>query len=206
MRGQRGRTSKMTQQYKARKERVQQIAQAALELIAESGLRRFTTAAIAARVGITDGTIFRHFKNKEEIVLAAMDRLEETMFTEAFPTEGDPLHRLEMFFRRRAKLLGEQASVGRLLFSEQLSNAAGEEGLAKVKSWRARNMQFVGECLQGLQGSDWPEGLETSDIAVVIQGSLLTFAFQRTMSETTETELDLRVNRAWQTIERLFKS
>ena len=58
----------MAQQYQRSAVRRQQIADAALEVIAELGLRGFTTQAVAARVGITDGTIFRHFKDKQEIV------------------------------------------------------------------------------------------------------------------------------------------
>ena len=197
----------MAQQYEPRKERVQQIAQAALELIAESGLRSFTTKAIAKKVGITDGTIFRHFKNKEEIVLAAMDLLENTMFSEAFPEDGEPLPRLEAFFRKRAMLLGEQASMGRLLFSEQLSHAAGEEGAAKLKSWRMRNMNFVSQCLRELHElPDWPEGLEVQDVAIVLQGVLLTFAFERSMAVVSAVDLEKRVERSWQTIYRLLQS
>ena len=197
----------MVQQYEYRKERVRQIAQAALELIAEVGLRRCTTRAIAEKVGITDGTIFRHFKNKEEIVLAAMDLLEEIMFTDSFPDDKEPLLRLENFFRKRAFLLGSHASMGRLMFSEQLTQAAGDAGTQKLKSWRARNTAFVARCLQELEAlSRLPSGLEARDVAVLIQGTLLTFAFERTLGDTEDSELERRIDRAWGTICRLLLS
>ncbi|MBW2211320.1 MAG: TetR/AcrR family transcriptional regulator [Deltaproteobacteria bacterium] len=79
---------------------MRQIAEAALVVIAESGLRRFTTKAIAEKVGIADGTIFHHFNNMEEIVLAAMDQLEDKMFAGGFPADPDPLRRLELFLCR----------------------------------------------------------------------------------------------------------
>ena len=69
-------------------ERRRQIADAALKVIAERGLGRFTTQAIAAEIGVTDATLFRHFASKEDIVLAALDRVEERLF-EGFPPE-DP--------------------------------------------------------------------------------------------------------------------
>ena len=53
----------MAQQYQRSAVRRQQIADAALEVIAELGLRGFTTQAVAARVGITGGTIFRRRDN-----------------------------------------------------------------------------------------------------------------------------------------------
>ena len=195
----------MAHQYEPREQRVRQIAQAALELIAEDGLRRFTTKAIAEKVGITDGTIFRHFKNKEEIVIAAMDLLEDAMFAEPFPDDENALDRLEKFFRKRAFLLGGQGSMGRLMFSEQLPQAAGAAGTEKLRSWRARNMAFVGECLNELEASPGlPSGLAIRDCEAVIQGSLLTFAFERTLGDNPESELEQRIERAWQTIRRLL--
>lgn len=191
----------MAQQYESREDRVPQIARAALELIAESGLRGFTTKAIAAKVGITDGTIFRHFKNKEEIVLAAIDLLEEAMFGEGFPDDEDPLRRLENFFRQRAGLLGQDAALCRLMFSEELPQASGDLGAQKLKSWRDRNMAFVGQCLEELS---LPQELEARDVAVLVQGTLLTFVFER--AKPAPDELEERIERAWRTLAHLFKS
>ncbi len=193
----------MAQQYVSGKDRVRQIAQAALDLIAEDGLRRFTTKAIAEKVGITDGTIFRHFKNKDEIVLAAMDLLEESMFADAFPDDEAPLLRLEKFFRKRAQLLGGKASPGRLMFSEQLPQAAGEAGAKKLASWRSRNMKFVLQCLGELEtAGEMPEGMHAKDFGLVLRGTLLTFAFDRNIGDSGK--LEKRIDRAWATLVRLL--
>ncbi len=58
-------------------ERRIQITDAAIKIIGEKGLRAFTVAQIAQEVGIKDGTIFRHFNNKDEIVSAVLDNLPE---------------------------------------------------------------------------------------------------------------------------------
>jgi AcrR family transcriptional regulator len=44
------------------------LIQAALELFAENGFDRTTTAQIAARAGVTDRTFFRHFPDKREVL------------------------------------------------------------------------------------------------------------------------------------------
>jgi AcrR family transcriptional regulator len=195
----------MTQQYERSAVRRQQIADAALEVIAELGLRGFTTQAVAARVGITDGTIFRHFKDKQEIVLAAMDRLEDVMFSEPLPADSDPVVRLEKFFRSRAALLGGMAPMGRLMFSEQLAHAAGEAGREKLRNWRQRNLAFVGGCLTELAD----EGRLQTDMAPrelirVVQGLLLTFSFERMLAETILPDLDKRIDQSWQTLRALL--
>ena len=55
------------------------IIQAALELFGEHGIRATTTRDIAARAGITEGAIYRHFPSKEglasSIFLDCMHRL-----------------------------------------------------------------------------------------------------------------------------------
>lgn len=170
----------MAQQYVHREHRIEQIAEAALAVIAESGLRGFTTKAIAERVGITDGTIFRHFKSKSEIVLAAIDLLEDRMFAGGFPDDDDPLDRLEAFFVRRATMLGGEDPVGRLMFSEQLVHAAGVRGRNKLNEWRKKNMSFViGSMAELLEQGRLRDGLAPAQAARLLQGLLLTFAFER---------------------------
>ncbi len=195
----------MTQPYESRELRIEQIAEAALTVIAESGLRRFTTNAIAEKVGITDGTIFRHFKNKEEIVLAAMDRLEARMFANGFPKDSDPLVRLENFFRERAALLGGDAFVGQLAFSDQLVHAAGEVGRKKLAGWRKRNMAFVTKCLKELESSDrLPPNTRADSLLVVVQGVLLTFSLERMLVGKEIPRLRARIDSCWQTLAHLL--
>ncbi len=44
-----------------------EIIAATLEIVAQEGLQRTTTAAIAGRAGIGEGTLYRHFGNKDEL-------------------------------------------------------------------------------------------------------------------------------------------
>ena len=46
--------------------RRQQIAEAALTLVADRGLNRLSVAAVVRRVGLVPSGIYRHFKSKEE--------------------------------------------------------------------------------------------------------------------------------------------
>ena len=56
--------------------RREQIAEAALGLVADQGLRRLSMAAVARRVGLVPSGIYRHFKSKDEILAAVLDRIE----------------------------------------------------------------------------------------------------------------------------------
>lgn len=48
------------------------LIEATSELVAEVGYHRATTRAIAARAGVSEGTIYRHFPDKEALFAAAV--------------------------------------------------------------------------------------------------------------------------------------
>lgn len=53
------------------------ILAVAREMIAEGGYHATTTAALAARAGISEGTIYRHFKSKEDILVRILEDLND---------------------------------------------------------------------------------------------------------------------------------
>jgi AcrR family transcriptional regulator len=55
------------------RDRKSQIIDSAIGLMSDHGVSGATTARIAAEVGVSEPTLYRHFKNKQEILLAALD-------------------------------------------------------------------------------------------------------------------------------------
>jgi len=180
--------------------RRRQIAEAALEVIAERGLDCFTSKALAARVGVTDGNIFRHFGTKADIVRAAMDILEEQMFAEPCD-QAEPLARLEVFFRRRAEFVAGHGAFGRLVFSEQLIHAAGEHARKKITSWRRRNFKIMKTALTELEAASALQTSVTADeLLPVLQGLILTFCFERSVDGSSSAKaLTSRITARWET-------
>ena len=195
----------MTRHYEDSETRRQQVAEAALRTISEEGVGHFTTRAIAERVGISDGTLFRHFGNKEEIVLEALSLLEREMEV-GFVSTGDPLEELEAFFRHRAAFVGSQISVGRLIFSNGLVHLAGEEGRQRIRGWRQRNFDYLVERLSELR----TRGLVRCDVdaralAMIVQGTLLTFAMKASSARSEPTaELHAQIDHTWGTLHTLL--
>ena len=181
-------------------ERRRQIVEAALKVIAEQGLGRFTTQAIAAEVGITDGALFRHFANKQEIVLAALDRVEERLFQGFPPEHPDPVVRLERFFRFRAALVSANPVIARLAFAEDLPHAAGGEGAVQVGRWKERTLDFVVACIEeAAEQHRVPNGLPVREVGVVIVGTLMALAMLGELVPRTAT-----VDRTWDAVRRLL--
>ena len=57
------------------KERKRQIAESALDLLATDGVQGATNARIAQAAGITAAAMYRHFDDRNQVLLAALDSL-----------------------------------------------------------------------------------------------------------------------------------
>jgi len=74
-------------------------AEAALQLIAEAGLGALTVEALAARLGVTKGSFYWHFKGRSELLASALVRWEQRVTTEAITGLSgvtDPRQRLHL--------------------------------------------------------------------------------------------------------------
>ena len=70
-------------------ERKNEILDAAEELFAARGYEETSTGDILDRVGIARGTLYYHFRSKEEILDALIGRLNQAMITRAEKAAGD---------------------------------------------------------------------------------------------------------------------
>jgi AcrR family transcriptional regulator len=76
-------------------------AEAALQLIAEKGLSALTVSTLAARLGVTKGSFYWHFKGRPELLAAALAQWEQRATTEAIKgldAVTDHRRRLELMF------------------------------------------------------------------------------------------------------------
>ncbi|HSP92707.1 MAG TPA: TetR/AcrR family transcriptional regulator, partial [Vicinamibacterales bacterium] len=162
---------------KPTQERRREISDAAIKILGERGLRECTAAQLALEVGITDGTIFRHFKDKHEIILAALDRLQE-LIVSAPRAGADPVERLRDFVASRLHAVAVEPRLHSLLFSDQLSHALGADGPRQVAALRDRGRAHVRSCLReaadaGLVRRD----LDVDAAMLLITGIVMSFLF-----------------------------
>jgi AcrR family transcriptional regulator len=154
--------------------RRREIADVALTLIAERGLGRFTAAAVAREVGVTDAALFRHFPSMDDVVLAVIDRVEEVLLAGFPPARGDPVDRLGHFFRRRVEVARTHPGVARLVGSDQLAHAAPPAGVERVAALRRRSRDFVRTCLgEAERAGLLAEGVGAEEATVLVTGALL---------------------------------
>lgn len=59
-----------------------EVVRATVDVVAKQGLDKATTARIAKHAGVGEGTIYRHFNSKDELIVAAAGYTSEIIFAE----------------------------------------------------------------------------------------------------------------------------
>ncbi len=79
---------------------------ATLELIAEQGIRAVAVESLARRMGVTKGSFYWHFPNRESLLERSLSRWEkhdEANLQASLGAIDDPRDRLRSFFRRTGR-------------------------------------------------------------------------------------------------------
>lgn len=102
-------------------ERRLEVVAAVLDLSRESSPEGITTQAIADRIGLTHGALFRHFPDKEAMWAAVFGWVQEQLgavIDDAFLVGGEPLTVLEHVFLAHVGFVARYPGVPRILFHE----------------------------------------------------------------------------------------
>ena len=113
----------MTQrpQYLSAQDRRAATVQAVVDLAAEQNPAEITTTAIADRMGLTQGALFRHFPSKEAILEATMSWVGERLLIivdKAAEGAASPAVALEAMFMTHIDFVAKHPGVPRMLFGE----------------------------------------------------------------------------------------
>ena len=103
--------------------RKEQIVRAALGIIGKDGIQGLTTSGIAKAVGISEANIYRHFKNKDAILTATVEDLEDNIsniLKKVTTREISPLNKLAQIFKLHLSHIQNNKGVPRLVFSSEL--------------------------------------------------------------------------------------
>lgn len=78
----------------------QNIHEAVLELIGERGVEALTVNLVAQRAGIAKGTVYLHFKDKDELICSSIDASLDPLFSglmEILDSDLDPIEKLKKY-------------------------------------------------------------------------------------------------------------
>ena len=151
-------------------------------------MHRLKTAAIAREVGFSEGSLFKHFANKAEIIDAAIEHLDHLLFPvepEA-PLEPpvDALDALKRFLRHRVRVLGERPELLKLLLSSALDKAASESAVLKVVALRHRSLAQIKRLIEAALDEDLIRaGTSPTLLITLVHGFILTRVFSASSAD-----------------------
>ena len=126
----------MTARHLPAEERRSVTVETVLALAAEQNPSEITTAAISARMNLTQGALFRHFPSKEALWTAVMEWVAERLMQriERAVTEAPgPLAALRSMFLAHAGFVVEHPGVPRMIFGElQRAEASAPKRMAQT--------------------------------------------------------------------------
>ncbi len=165
-------------------ERRAEIVAAVVELARERGPEAITTQAIADRVALTHGALFRHFADKEAIWGAVFDWVQHDLGAAvgaAFADGGTPVEILERVFLAHARFVARHPGAPRILYHALQGverTPTHERARAMVAAYTAR----VAACLrEARDAGDLSPALDPGIGATLFVATLQGLAVQRSL-------------------------
>ena len=131
------------------KDRRKQLLETAAHCFAEHGYRGTTTAMIAAEAGVSEPIIYRHFKSKQDLFVALIEKVGDEVarnWEEATQNTTTPLEKLQsLLFCNPATADPWTASVYRVLFhaSTEISEPAIQDAIREHYEHYVRTLSAV---------------------------------------------------------------
>lgn len=147
-----------------------EMIEAVVALAAERNPGDITTTAIAGRLGLTQGALFRHFVNKDAILDAVMAWVADRLLArveDALTHADAPLAGLEAAFLAHAGFVAEFPGVPRMLFGE-LQRSEDTAAKRRVRAMLERYGQRL--ALQMERGKQVGDIAADVDTAVAVNG------------------------------------
>lgn len=122
--------------------------QAALEVIAESGITAVAVEPLARRLGVTKGSFYWHFSNREALIEAALKRWEKSDLGEIMAVVdqfGDPRDRLRELFQR-----GSRGHLIHTVYSALFSAVDHPQAAPVVERVTGRRLQYLTDAFNSL--------------------------------------------------------
>lgn len=192
---------------KATQVRQAEIVQAALEVIGRLGVSGLTIHETALAAGMCEANIYRHFRNKQEVVKAVVEFIGSQVTSRAAQlagSSGKPLDKLEKVILAHSEMIAKNPGIPRLLFSDGGIVTGGR--IAQIMASRIESFQAT---LTGLLEAAATEGalrdgIGSRETAVTIMG-ILQFSVLRWIGNQAEGRLTDDVALLWANFRRLLE-
>lgn len=156
-------------------ERQQEIMEAAIAIIADSGIQHLTTKELSRRIGVSEPALYRHFDSKLAILVAILNHFAEwsaTTLRGIVASDRRPDDKIREVFREHIARLMDSPATSGVLFAEEIFKDSPELAAAMT-----RTMDVAADSLGRILAEGVAAGVFRSDVppehlALTTMGSL----------------------------------
>ena len=155
------------------KKRQEQIMDVALNIIYEEGYYNLTIRNIANEIDISEAAIYRHFKNKEEIINKLSTRVfKKNNLVSKDLSDDNPFNILKNIFYKQIEVLEKEPYLTAILFQEEIFREYPDIR-NKFKKHRRKNEKFIVNLIKkGKDKGYFRKDVDEESFALLFMGSL----------------------------------
>ena len=110
-----------TQAHLDHETRLNQILEAARDLIANGGVGALTVRGISSKIGVTEAAIYRHVNSKEQVLTLLIEDVRQSVLAsvqEAVEPESDAMDKLEHLLQRHLSFIESRRGISFVVIAE----------------------------------------------------------------------------------------
>lgn len=166
--------------------RQMEIVQAAIALIAQDGYEKLTTKNLAAALGVSDASLYRHFDSKKDLlkmILCYFENISCEVISRIDSQELSPLDKIRSFVQNRYQMFKEDPDLAMVMFSEELfkNDHSFEEQLLSIM--HIHRDQIMGYVMQGQKIGQIRADISPMHIFRMVVGSMRILVTQWNLSK-----------------------
>ncbi len=161
-----------------------EIIEAAGKILTEKGINGLTTKKLAQEMNFSESALYRHFSNKEEIIVCMLNYLALNMDQHSIELENkNPIEQLKNFFQNQFRFFESQPYFVIAVFSEGLLEESEKINHA-IKSLMNKRMQLLKPIIQiGQEKRAITNDLDSDELIHILMGSVRLFMLKWRMSK-----------------------
>jgi len=163
--------------------RQNEIIKISLELIAQKGIQGLTIKNLAVEIGVVESAIYRHFKNKFEILDTILETIRENSIADNFDKNINTILQLEEGWKNHFKIFASFPALVSVIFSEDLFQ--NETSLLnKTKEIMQKSINDLTSIIKyGQKKEEIRSDIKAEHLALMLIGSIRMYVKQWKMSD-----------------------
>lgn len=185
-------------------QRQSQIIDTAINIIHQHGYSYLSIRELANQVGISQPALYRHFTNKDAIILGILDRMMQlgTSIKQKLEAVNDPKEKIKQFILGHIEFLHENPEMTSVVFSEDIFQD-NDQAKSKLKTILDYRCQILTEIISEAKNNGVVVDVNPQDLSMLIIG-FLRLAILNWRLNNFQDSLKNRVNQMIKTIEKLI--